>query len=129
MIQDWFYFYVYKDFTTHVWDHSKLPAKIIVFLLSSAAHEYIIVVAYRFFYPVLFVLFQGFGLIFTLIPSHNFMKDSRNISFWWSFITGNGIYFALYSQEYYARQNCIVGNSWIDYVTPVSWYCNGLNVS
>ena len=39
----------------------------LVFLLSAVFHEYILILAMKFFYPVLFVMFMGAGCEYCII--------------------------------------------------------------
>lgn len=71
------------------------------------------------------VMFQGFGVLLVFVTKKNTSKLG-NILLWWSLITGNGVMFTLYNQEFNARHNCPVGDSWSDYFVPVSWNCHGL---
>lgn len=51
------------------------------FLISAAIHEIIITYALGFFYPILFILFTGPGII--LIQNQkNLKKISVNLAFW-----------------------------------------------
>lgn len=53
-----------------------------IFLISATFHEYVITLAFGFFYPVLFVMFGaiGFGCLF--------LKSDKNTNLW-NFITVN----------------------------------------
>ena len=61
VVHDWLYQYVYKDCLLLFGNGYKSVAVILVFILSAIAHEYILILAFGFFFPVLFVLFGGVG--------------------------------------------------------------------
>lgn len=96
-----------------------------VFLLSAIFHEYVITLAFGFFYPVLCIMFGLIGCKWTLLKLDKinfkifyfktvlfmFWKPSRNSNFWnfvlWFSLTiGLGCLMCLYSIEWYARMNC-----------------------
>ncbi|KAA0203849.1 hypothetical protein HAZT_HAZT000713 [Hyalella azteca] len=74
-----------------------------VFLISSVVHEYILAFAFRFFYPVLLLMFGGFGVVLMFIKTR---ARQFNVFLWLSLILGTGILMCLYSIEWYARRNC-----------------------
>lgn len=57
LVQDWLYFYLYKDILLFI--PNKKMAKILVVFISSVFHEYILSVALKVFFPVIFILFFG----------------------------------------------------------------------
>lgn len=125
VVHDWLYAYIYKDCYEHVFKKSKVLSMLAVFTVSSFVHEYIIAFAFRFFYPVMLVLFQGMGVVVMFITNKE-KKSIGNIFMWFSLILGNSLMLCLYNMEYNARRNCPVGDSVIDYFIPVSWHCNGI---
>lgn len=104
VVHEWLYYYVYQDLVRFTENRiPKICTYLAVFLVSNLIHELIICCAFRFVYPILFILFGGPGLIYTFILK----KDSRllNIVVWSSFLIGNGLIIMFYSWEYFARQN------------------------
>ncbi|RLU20363.1 hypothetical protein DMN91_006971 [Ooceraea biroi] len=99
---------------------NKNLATFAVFFVSAVFHEYIIAFTFHFFYPVMFVLFGGFGFAFIFVG-----KIVRSNTFMWlSFCLGNGIMMSLYSIECYARANCLPHpDYYVDLFLPRSWNC------
>ncbi|WAQ95066.1 SOAT1-like protein [Mya arenaria] len=117
-----------------------------VFLLSAVFHEYVLIMALGFFYPVLFVMFMGAGCKYTtffLFQNGDFLSQffvgfifvkgtsrSWNVFLWLALLMGMGILLCLYTIEWYARQNCKqFSDDFLDILIPRSWTCNGLNGS
>ena len=95
-----------------------------VIFISSVFHEHILSFTFGFFYPVMFILFSGFGckslvsversiialkitfilfeVICLFIPSRN--NAPWNIFIWTSLFTGLGIQICLFGIEWYARE-------------------------
>ncbi|XP_029159598.1 sterol O-acyltransferase 1-like [Nylanderia fulva] len=120
VVHDWLYTYIYKDMYEIVMPRSKPMATLVVFLVSATFHEYILAFGFGFFYPVMFILFAGFGFCFFFIGS----IASSNTFIWLSFCIGNGIMFSTYSMEYYARRHCSpYFNYYLDLLVPRSWVC------
>lgn len=86
-----------------------LPTSL-VFIMSSLFHEYIICLTCNFFFPVLLILFGGFGFLFVFVKG----RDSAlgNILMWTALIAGSGIITALYLMESFARLNCPPAEVW-----------------
>uniref|UniRef100_A0A182W9C8 O-acyltransferase n=1 Tax=Anopheles minimus TaxID=112268 RepID=A0A182W9C8_9DIPT len=126
VVHDWLFTYVYKDAVEYVFCNYKPLATIAVFTVSAVFHELILALSFRFFYPVMFVQFEIFGLMLMFVTK-DMGRDTGNFLLWLSLAIGNGVHVSLYSMEYYARQNCPdIGNSILDYLIPVSWSCNGI---
>ncbi|KAH0945911.1 hypothetical protein HN011_002871 [Eciton burchellii] len=120
VVHDWLYTYIYKDIYEILSPRNKILATFTVFFVSAIFHEYIIAFMFHFFYPVMFVLFGGFGFAFVFLGK----IASSNMFMWLSFCLGNGIMFSLYSMEYYARINCLPhSNYYLDLFLPRSWNC------
>ena len=102
LVHDWLYSYVYRD-AYRLFRGDRTAAAAVVFLLSSVVHEYVITVALRFFYPVLFVMFMGAGFAFTFFRGRS---RSWNIFLFWALFSGMGFLSCFYSMEWYARRNC-----------------------
>lgn len=122
VVHDWLYTYIYKDIN-RFFPRARLVSIVAVFMVSAIVHEYIITFALGFFYPVLFVLFGGFGVWFV------FLTDKRkapvwNVFMWVTIFSGTGFMFSLYCIEWYARQNCPPNTeTLLDYAIPRSWFC------
>lgn len=125
VVHDWLYEYIYKDMYNHVFKGSKLMSSLTVFLASAYVHEHILAFSLRLFYPIMYLFFGGFGVVL-IAMTKKLPKHFGNFFVWFTLISGNALMIALYVMEYYARQNCPVGDSFIDYIKPVSWSCNGL---
>lgn len=119
VVHDWLYIYVYKDIYEILTNRNRFVATSFVFLLSAFFHEYILAFSFRFFFPVMFIMFGivGFSLIFIA-------KKTGNIFLWFSLCLGSGIMTSLYGIEFYARQNCAPhSNEFVDFILPRSWSC------
>ncbi|XP_072763607.1 sterol O-acyltransferase 1 [Anoplolepis gracilipes] len=120
VVHDWLYTYIYKDMYEIVVPRNRSLAAFTVFFVSAAFHEYVLAFAFRFFYPMMFVLFAGFGFLFTFVGK----IATSNVFMWLTFCIGNGILFSTYSMEYYARINCPpYSNYYLDLFAPRSWNC------
>jgi sterol O-acyltransferase len=124
VVHDWLYSYIYKDAYYLLGKKHKWTCQFLIFLISAAIHEYVITLAFGFFYPVLFCMFGGLGFGFL------FLKSEKNPNFWnfvmWiSLLIGLGGLMCLYSIEWYARQNCSQSfdSIFIDYMLPRSFTC------
>ncbi|XP_065839747.1 sterol O-acyltransferase 1-like [Oscarella lobularis] len=126
VVHDWLHSYVFRDmekFFSYNSRCSSIP-RFAVFVLSAVVHEYVLVCAFRFFFPVLFVMFGGFGLGFIYLTNH---RQSRlwNIFMWLMLFTGCGLLMCLYSHEWFVRKNCPMPNAtWADYIVPRTLTCN-----
>ncbi|XP_055921176.1 sterol O-acyltransferase 1 [Eupeodes corollae] len=127
VVHDWLYEYIYKDFYNHIFKGSKLASSLAVFFVSAYMHEHIIGVALQMFYPVLFCSFGILG-VFLVFLTKDFSPRFGNMFLWFTLITGSSFQISTYSMEYFARQNCPenLTTSWIEWLTPVSWVCNGM---
>ncbi|XP_051854820.1 sterol O-acyltransferase 1 isoform X1 [Antechinus flavipes] len=125
VVHDWLYYYAYKDFLWFFSRRFKTVAMISVFAVSAVVHEYALALCLSFFYPVLFVLFMFFGMIFNFVANDSRKRPIWNVLMWTSLFLGNGILLCLYSHEWYARQQCPLKNpTFLDYVRPRSWTCH-----
>ncbi|XP_067931920.1 sterol O-acyltransferase 1-like [Watersipora subatra] len=126
VVHDWLFSYVYQDVYMLLGfrRHLRWLAMYSTFFLSAAFHEYILVVALRFFYPVLFVLFAIVGVGFMYVTS-GVHERSSNIFMWVMLFAGNGVLMCLYSVEYFSRKNCppVIEDSFVDYLIPRSLFC------
>ncbi|XP_066995811.2 sterol O-acyltransferase 1 [Anabrus simplex] len=124
VIHDWLYTYIYKD--CFLLFGGRMLSTIVVFLVSALVHEYILMFAFKFCYPVLFFAFGVFSASLVFLT-----KDSSkggNLFMWLTLCTGTGLLTSLYSMEWYARINCprTIESSW-DFFIPQSWFCNASN--
>lgn len=120
VVHDWLFTYIYKDMYEIVMPRNRTLAATTVFFVSAIFHEYMLAFAFRFFYPVMFILFGGLG--FSLFFVRKIV--SSNILMWLSWCLGNGVMFSLYSMEFYARRNCSpYSNYYLDLFIPRSWTC------
>ena len=65
MVHDWLYYYIYLDlsrFCSPLRKHRSI-VQLITFIISAIIHELIIYFAIGFFYPILFILFAGPGIL------------------------------------------------------------------
>ena len=104
MVHDWLYYYMYVDlyrFFVPLRKH-RVIVQLITFIISAIIHELIIYYAIGFFYPILFILFAGPGILFMQIPS--IRRNSVNLIFWLEMYIGTSMMFAFYLVEVYARE-------------------------
>lgn len=119
VVHDWLYTYIYKD-VYEILSCNKPLATFAVFFVSAIFHEYIVAFTFGFFYPVMFVMFGGFGFAFVFLNK----IITSNMLMWLSFSLGNGLLFSLYSMEFYARINCLPRPDYYwDLFLPRSWNC------
>lgn len=72
-----------------------------VFFISAVLHEVIITCGMGFFFPILFVMFGGPGVIFTRAKFGN--GPYVGTFFWLLMLIGCGLLMVLICREYYAR--------------------------
>ena len=124
LVQDWLYSYIYHDLYAIFGKKYRALCQFSVIFISSIFHEHILSFTFGFFYPVMFVLFSGFGFICMFIPRGN--SAPWNVFIWTSLFTGIGIQICLFSVEWYARStnDCPrTIDSFIDYLVPRSILC------
>ncbi|KAM4021892.1 sterol O-acyltransferase 1 isoform 1-T1 [Anomaloglossus baeobatrachus] len=125
VVHDWLYYYAYRDFLWFFGRRFKAAAMLSVFMVSAVVHEYALGICFGFFYPVLFILFMGFGMIFNFILHDRRKGPIWNVIMWTSLFLGQGVLLCLYSQEWYAQRHCSVSNpTFLDYLKPRSWTCH-----
>jgi hypothetical protein len=78
-------------------------ALLFTFGFSALVHEFIIAWGLGFFYPVLLVMFLGFGVTFIYVTRIFRGHVLWNIFFWLTLTVGNGVLMVLYSREYYSH--------------------------
>uniref|UniRef100_A0A8C5R2G8 O-acyltransferase n=1 Tax=Leptobrachium leishanense TaxID=445787 RepID=A0A8C5R2G8_9ANUR len=124
VVHEWLYYYVYKDLLLLFGRRFKAVAMLSVFTFSALAHEYALVLGFGFFYPVLFIIFMCFGMVFNFILHDRRKGPIWNVVMWTSLFLGQGVILCLYSQEWYAQLHCPVADpTFWDYLTPRSWTC------
>lgn len=117
VVHDWLYTYIYKDMYEIVTPGNKNLSVFMVFAISAICHEYLLCLTFRFFYPVLMLLFGGLGLTMLYL-----LKSAGNVFIWFSLSLGNGVLVSLYCMEYFARVNCPpIRDDIFDFVIPRSW--------
>lgn len=112
VVHEWLYYYVYLDLM-RFWRMRKRFAQILTFLLSAIAHELVLSIAVRFFYPVLMITFLGPGILLIRSTQYSVKYRWLNIVFWILMFIGLALLTVLYSREFYARRD---GN-----VDPEKW--------
>ncbi|XP_038608585.1 sterol O-acyltransferase 2 [Tachyglossus aculeatus] len=124
VVHDWLYSYIYQDGLRLLRIRSRGPAMLAVFLLSALVHEYIFCFVLGFFYPVMLLLFLGFGGVLNFTMNDRRKGPVWNVLMWTMLFLGQGIQVSLYCQEWYARRHCppTEGTIW-ELVTPRSWSC------
>ncbi|CAM4748268.1 unnamed protein product [Rotaria magnacalcarata] len=128
VVHDWLYTYIYRDCHTLFGVKYRLVSMYMVIFLSACVHEYILALAFGYFYPILFLQFAVLGFISMLILPRRTQSKAFNIFIWTSLFVGLGMQMCLYSIEWYARQNCPrVVNGPLDYFVPRSFFCREVN--
>lgn len=130
VVHDWLFNYVYRD-VYKVMNRNKKAAMLVVFFLSAVVHEYILAVTYRFFFPVILVIFGTAGVAFVFVTKK---KTARcwNVFLWITLIAGWGLIVIFYTVEYYSRVNCPqTRDNLRDFFIPrsFSWSCNSFSHS
>ncbi|KAM8930506.1 sterol O-acyltransferase 1 [Pelodytes ibericus] len=124
VVHDWLYYYAYRDFLWIFGKRFKAAAMLSVFTVSAVVHEYALGICFGFFYPVLFILFMCFGMLFNFILHDRRKGPIWNVIMWTSLFLGQGVLLCLYSQEWYAQRHCPISNpTFLDYLKPRSWTC------
>ena len=123
---DWLHTYVYQDLVRFTNGRiGRTFSYVFVFLYSAIAHEFIISMSFRFFYPVLLLCFLCPGMIFISITKTD--RRLMNVFFWAMLLIGNGILMILYSWEYYARLRYDFSTEYgyMNFMVPHSWFVTG----
>ncbi|CAF0965925.1 unnamed protein product [Adineta steineri] len=124
VVHDWLYTYVYRDCHKLFGIKYRLVSMYAVIFLSACVHEYIIALAFGYFYPILFIQFAVLGFISMLILPQRTQNNAFNVFIWASLFVGLGMQMCLYSIEWYARLNCPrFVNGPLDYFIPRSIFC------
>ncbi|TPX31718.1 hypothetical protein SmJEL517_g04995 [Synchytrium microbalum] len=132
VVYDFLYEYAYLDSVAFLEkckfskSASRALAALFVIEASAVVHEYILAVGFRFFYPMLLVMFGGPGLLFTHLHRGDKNVKGQNIFVWCMLLCGTGFLISCYSREYYERQNLVLHRGkldaqfWREFVTPYS---------
>lgn len=105
VVHDWLYAYVYQDLQSlGGWMKSRNVTMLTVFTFSAIMHEYVIMLGLGFVYPVLLIMFGGFGVVFIYFTK-NQNSWPWNVFMWLMLFFGTGLLMCLYSHEYYTRKN------------------------
>jgi len=100
VVHEWLFHYVYTDLQRFSFNtFTKNFCQIATFLISAFIHEIIVTYALGFFYPILFLMFTGPGILL-IRNTHNMKNKDLNIFFWFMMFIGLGILLFLYLQEY-----------------------------
>jgi sterol O-acyltransferase len=100
--------------------------KLMTFLISAVIHELIITYALGFFYPILFILFTGPGIIL-IQNTKNLKSISVNLAFWLEMYIGGSLLFTTYLIESFARKRIsdeFIYSEWgnVGYFIPRTFY-------
>eukprot|EP01135_Chromosphaera_perkinsii_P005345 Nk52_evm26s343 gene=Nk52_evmTU26s343 len=121
VVHDWLYAYVFTDIRRL--GFGKPFSMLFVFVFSAIIHEYILALAFRFFYPVLLLMFGGVGVGFIYLTKDG-ASGVWNLFMWLMLMFGNGMLMILYGHEWYARANIYPDatfSEWNDMLYPKSW--------
>ncbi|KAM3622331.1 uncharacterized protein V6R79_023291 [Siganus canaliculatus] len=124
VVHDWLFYYGYRDFLVLSKRKFRKAAMLSVFIVSAVVHEYALSMCFGFFYPVMFVLFAVFGVVFNFTLNDKRQSPAFNVLMWACLFLGQGVQVCLYCQEWYAQIQCPrTGDSFLELVTPRSWSC------
>lgn len=124
VVHDWLYTYIYRDLFYLLGKENKTLCQFGIFLLSAVFHEYILTLAFGYFYPVLFIQFGAIGFLCIFIKPGKH-ENFWNLFLWMGLLIGLGGQMCLYSVEWYARQNCPQSfeSKLLDSLLPRSFTC------
>ncbi|XP_025026940.1 sterol O-acyltransferase 2 isoform X3 [Python bivittatus] len=124
IVHEWLYYYIQQDFLWLTGGKARSAAKLTVFIVSAVVHEYALSLSVGFFYPILFILFAVFGVIFHFTINNKRKSPVCNFIIWTAVCLGYGFLFSLYPQEFYARIHCpLKEETFWGLVIPRSWSC------
>lgn len=130
VVHDWLFNYVYRD-AYKLFNYNKKRAMLVVFFLSALVHEYILALSYRFFFPVILVVYGTFG-VGLMFATKKKTAHFWNVFLWITLISGWGMILIFYTVEYYSRINCpSTKDGLADFFFPrsFSWSCNSFSHS
>lgn len=122
VVHDWLYTYVYKEVYALTGGKNRILPAICVVLLSATFHEYVMIFALGFFYPVMFLLFGVVGMVFLFLLPRN-KGVAYNVLVWVLLLVGLGLQSCIYFMEAYARKSCPANDTLWDKVIPRSIVC------
>ncbi|CAF3239898.1 unnamed protein product [Rotaria socialis] len=122
VVHDWLYAYIYKEVFALIGETNRVIPAIAVVLLSATFHEYVMIFALGFFYPVMFVLFAIVGMCFFFFLPRN-KGVLYNILVWAFLLIGVGLQSCFYFMEAYARKSCPPNDTFWDKLVPRSIVC------
>lgn len=108
VVGDFLHAYLYNDLQRAGYRRSKAEAG--VFVISALIHEWILACAFRFWYPVLLLMFGGPGVYFMNL-TRKFASRFANVFMWMMLSVGLAILTVTYARELYARY----GWTWADH--------------
>lgn len=116
IVHEFLYYYVYQDLIRfRKGKISDSNAKFFVFFFSAAIHEIVVTCGLGFFYPILFAMFGGPGVLFTRFKFGN--GPYVGTIFWLLMLIGCGLLMTLISREWYARNTAgaltFEANGWV----------------
>ncbi|CAK1552130.1 unnamed protein product [Leptosia nina] len=121
VVSSWLRDYIFRPIAPYA---GRPVAYVVVFFVSSVAHEIILALSFGFFYPVLFLQFGVMGVL--LLPltasAGRRFPSIFNLLMWLSFFIGTGMLWSLYPMEYFARKNC-PPSKMDSFFVPKSWSC------
>lgn len=123
VVHDWLYTYIYKDCFYIFGKKQRVASQFVIFFVSAVFHEYVLTLAFGFFFPVLFLMFGAVGFLCIFLKPNS--KDFMNLMTWLGLYIGLGALMCLYSVEWYARLNCPKSfeSSLVDYLLPRAFTC------
>ncbi|XP_023148793.2 sterol O-acyltransferase 2 [Amphiprion ocellaris] len=125
VVHDWLYYYGYRDILWLSKRKFRTAAMLSVFIVSAVVHEYALAMGFGFFYPVMFILFAVFGVIFNFTMNDKRKSPMFNVIIWMCLFLGQGVQVCLYCQEWYAQIHCPrKGDSLWELLVPRSWSCS-----
>jgi len=83
---------------------SRFGSQMVTFLISNILHEWIVSFSLGYFYPILFIMFGGPGVLFAQFRTAG--PGSSSTFVWMMLIVGTGLLLVLYAREWYARFGC-----------------------
>lgn len=119
VVGDFIFSYIFSEF--HRFGLSKAASRFMTFALSAFLHEFILWEVLGFFFPLIFIFFLGFGILFIYLT--RFMPGNRhwNLFFWITLMLGNGMLLVLYTREFQARYSDSASTNQSSWWIPLSW--------
>lgn len=103
VVHHWLSTYMYQDIIRFLpFQLPRFATMLSLFTYSAIFHEIIISVSFRWFYPVMFILFGGPGVVFIYLVKNKNRK--WNVFFWTMMFIGNGMMLIMYSRYFYQQE-------------------------